>query len=129
MKPMKPKRWLKLAKGNVPIVCVDLSVVLLRERQSLAQTLLLRWTRALAGIWCQAVGGIEANEAAWRTALREVTDETGLRLAELWSGDFCEQFYEADRLLAFPRQRTMLVAVTAEFIDRQSHPLLQIPML
>ena len=29
--------------------------------------------------------------------LREVTEETGQRLAELWSGDFCEQFYEADK--------------------------------
>ena len=42
-------------------------------------------------------GCIEANETAWQTALREVTEETGLRLAELWSGDFCEQFYEADK--------------------------------
>ena len=123
---MKPKRWLKLAKGNVPIVCAAVSVVLLRWRQSLAQTLLLRRTRPLAGVWFQAAGGIEA---AWRAALPEATDETGLWLVELWSGDFCEQFHEADRLLAFPRQRTMLVAVTAGFIDRQSHPLLQIPML
>ena len=126
---MKSKRWLKLAKGNVPIVCAVVSVVLLRWRQSLTQTLLLRRIRPLAGIWCQAAGGIEANEAAWRTALREVTDETGLRLAELQSGDFCEQFYEADRLLAFPRQRTKPAAVKVGFIDRQSHPVLQIPML
>ena len=115
-----------MAKGNVSIVCAAVSVVLLRWRQSLAQILLLRRTRPLAGIWCQAAGGIEA---AWRMALREATDATGLQLVELWSSDFCEQFYEVDRLLAFPRQRTMLVAVKAGFIGRQSHPLLQIPML
>ena len=126
---MKSKRWLKLAKGNVLIVCAVVSVVLLRWRQSLAQTVLLRRTRPLAGIWCQAAGGIEANEAAWRSALPEVTDETGLRLAELWSSNFCEQFYQADRLLAFPRQRTKPAAVKVGFIDRQSHPLLQIPIL
>ena len=86
-----------MVKGNIPIVCLAVSVVLLRWRQSLAQILLLRRTRPPAGIWCQAAGGIEANETAWQTALREVTEETGLRLAELWSGDFCEQFYEANK--------------------------------
>ena len=163
---MKPKRWLKLAKGNVPIVCAAVSVVLLRWRQSLAQILLLRRTRPPAGVWCQVAGGIKANETAWQTALREVTEETGLRLAELLSGDFCEQFYEADkdrimmlpvfigvvppdaevvlnaehdahkwlgyeeadRLLAFLGQRRMLAAVKAEFIDRQPHALLRIPI-
>ena len=41
---------------------------------------------------------------AWQAALREVTEETGVRLAELWSGDFCEQFYEAnkDRIMMLP---------------------------
>ena len=73
------------------------SVVLLLWRKSLAQTLLLRRTRPPAGVWCQVAGGIEANETAWQTALCEVTEETGLRLAELWSSDFCEQFYEADK--------------------------------
>ena len=95
-----------MAKGNVPIVCAVVSVVSLRWRQSLAQTLLLR-----------------------RTALPEITDETGLQLAELWSSDLCEQFYEAGRLLAFPRQRTKSAVVKVGFIDCQSYPLLQIPML
>ena len=86
-----------MVKGNIPIVCSAVSVVLLRWRQSLAQILLLRRTWPPAGVWCQVAGGIEANETAWQTAVREVTEETGLRLAELWSGDFCEQFSEADK--------------------------------
>ena len=93
-----------MVKGNIPIVCSTVSVVLLRWRQSFAHILLLRRTRPPAGVWCQVAGGIEANETAWQTALREVTEETGLRLAELWSGDFCEQFYEAnkDRITMLP---------------------------
>ena len=67
-----------MVKGNIPIVCSAVSVVLLRWRQSLAQILLLRRTRPPAGVWCQVAGGIEANETAWQTALREVTEETGL---------------------------------------------------
>ncbi len=86
-----------MLKGNIPTVCSAVFVVLLRWRKSLAQILLLRRTQPPAGVWCQVAGGIEANETAWQTALREVTQETGLRLAELWSGDFCEQFYEADK--------------------------------
>ena len=86
-----------MVKGNIPIVCSAVSVVLLCWRQSLAQILLPRRTRPPAGVWCQVAGGIEANETAWQTALREVTEETGLRFAESWSGDFCEQFYEADK--------------------------------
>ena len=86
-----------MVKSSIPIVCSAVSVLVLRWRQSLAQILLLRRTRPPAGVWCQVAGGIEANETAWQTALREVTEETGLRLAELWSGDFCEQFYEADK--------------------------------
>ena len=93
-----------MVKGNIPIECSAVSVVLLRWRQSLAQILLLCCTRPPAGVWCQVAGGIEANLTAWQTALREVTEETGLRLAELWSGDFCEQFYEAnkDRITMLP---------------------------
>ena len=86
-----------MVKGNIPIVCSAVYVALLRWRQSLVQILLLRRTRPPAGVWCQFVGGIEANETAWQTALREVTEKRRLRLAELWSGDFCEQFYEADK--------------------------------
>ena len=86
-----------MVKSSIPIVCSAVSVLVLRWRQSLAQILLLRRTRPPAGVWCQVAGGIDANETAWQTALREVTEETVLRLAELWSGDFCEQFYEADK--------------------------------
>ncbi|WP_313616503.1 NUDIX hydrolase, partial [Agrobacterium sp.] len=51
----------------------------------------------LVGEWCQIAGGIEEDEKAWQTALREVKEETGLSCARLYSADICEQFYEADR--------------------------------
>ncbi|MBX8827121.1 NUDIX domain-containing protein [Ochrobactrum sp. SFR4] len=40
---------------------------------------------------------MEYGETAWQAALREVEEEIGLCLADLYSADICEQFYEADR--------------------------------
>jgi len=59
--------------------------------------LLLRRTGYLAGLWCQVAGGIEPGEKAWQTALREVREETGLVVEDLWSADILEQFYEVDK--------------------------------
>lgn len=85
-------------KREIPVRCGHVSLILLRRRESEAEVLLLRRTGpTLAGEWCQIAGGIEEGEPAWRTALREAEEETGLILDELWSADLCEQFYEADR--------------------------------
>ncbi|WP_336169133.1 NUDIX hydrolase [Ensifer sp. MJa1] len=51
----------------------------------------------MEGTWCQVAGKIEANETAWQAGLREVEEETGLKLDRFYSADICEQFYEADR--------------------------------
>lgn len=57
----------------------------------------MRRTGYLAGLWCQVAGGIEAEEKAWQTALREVREETGIALTEIWSADILEQFYEPSK--------------------------------
>ena len=36
-------------------------------------------------------------EKAWQTAIREVHEETGITLSEIWSADILEQFYEVDK--------------------------------
>ncbi len=75
----------------------SVSIFVLKFQQKEAKVLLLRRTRHLSGLWCQVAGGIEPGEKAWQTALREVQEETGLVLSELWSADICEQFYEVDK--------------------------------
>ncbi|HDR05300.1 MAG TPA: NUDIX domain-containing protein [Candidatus Marinimicrobia bacterium] len=40
-------------------------------------------------------GKIEADEAAWQTALRELREETGLSAKAMWVADYSSQFYEA----------------------------------
>ncbi|MBX4884545.1 NUDIX domain-containing protein [Rhizobium bangladeshense] len=83
--------------GEIPIRCFAVSVVVIRQRTAGHEVLLLRRNHTLIGEWCQVAGGIEDDEKAWETALREVREETGLICDSLYSADICEQFYEADR--------------------------------
>ncbi len=40
-------------------------------------------------------GTVEAGEAGWQTIIREFGEETGIRVTELYNGQYLEQFYEA----------------------------------
>ena len=83
---------------EVPIKCYAVSIVMLRETHGAIEVLLLRRADALLnGEWFPIAGGIEAGETAWQAALREIKEETGLTPDRLYSADYCEQFYNADR--------------------------------
>lgn len=51
----------------------------------------------MIGEKCQVAGSIEADEAAWKTALREFDKEIGLPYNALYSKNIFGQIYEADR--------------------------------
>lgn len=57
-----------------------------------------------AGQWRMVGGKIEADERAWETALREVTEETSHRPRRLWTIPSVNAFYEweADRINLIP---------------------------
>jgi dATP pyrophosphohydrolase len=57
-----------------------------------------------AGEWRMVGGKIEAGEAAWQAALRELEEETGRRATEAWTVPSVNAFYEwqADRLNLIP---------------------------
>lgn len=83
----------------LPVKSHSVSIFILKPNTSTGQmdVLLLRRTGHLAGLWCQVAGGIELGEKAWQTAVREVFEETGITLSEIWSADHLEQFYEEDK--------------------------------
>ena len=76
-------------RANLVILCV------LRAREGGHDVLLMKRTQTLAGEWGQVSGRIEEGEKAWQTALRELHEETGLRLDRLFTSDICETFYGA----------------------------------
>lgn len=81
----------------LPVKSFSVSIFILKSDEDGTKVLLLRRTGYLAGLWCQVAGGIEQGEKAWQTAIREVREETGIVLSELWSADILEQFYEVDK--------------------------------
>lgn len=52
--------------------------------------------RYLGGTWQLITGGIEPGEPAWRAAVREVGEETGLAVGELYRLSYVTQFYRPD---------------------------------
>lgn len=96
---------------EIPIRAFIASLVAVRDIGTGYEVLLLRRTQTLVGEWCQIVGSIKDGETAWQTSIRELWEETRLKPKILYSADFCEQFYEADR------NAITLAPVFVAFID------------
>lgn len=82
---------------DIPVRAFMVSLIALRRTADRVEVLLLKRNETLVGEWCQIAGSIEEGETAWQAALRELREETGLKVRTLYSADICEQFYEADR--------------------------------
>lgn len=54
-----------------------------------------RRSQYMGGVWTYFGGHVEADEAGWQTARRELVEETGLVPEQLYATSFCEQFYDA----------------------------------
>jgi dATP pyrophosphohydrolase len=79
---------------EIPIRAYGAVVVLIKKDKDDGRFLLLRRVHEPVGTWCYVAGGIEENEKAYETAIREAKEETGLEVKELYSASLCEQFYE-----------------------------------
>lgn len=76
----------------IPIRSIAVSAVLLSECQGEFKLLLMK--RVKGDFWSHISGHIEHNESASQTVMREIFEETGIRVVELYSADYLEQFYE-----------------------------------
>ena len=83
--------------------------------------LLLRRAKgtAYAGQWRMVGGKIEAGEAAWQAALRELEEEIGCRPVRFWAVPSVNAFYEwqTDRLNLVPAFAAQVEAVP--LLDRE----------
>ena len=70
-----------------------------RERAGVREFLILHRAvgQAYAGSWRMVGGKIDAGETAWRAALRELREETGLRVQRFWALPSVNVFYEWTR--------------------------------
>ncbi len=83
-----------ISNPQIPVRCRAVAVAVLRGAGDSAEILLLqRGLGSYAGEWCLITGRIEANEPAWRTAVREVGEEAGLHLRALYNVGYCDSFY------------------------------------
>jgi dATP pyrophosphohydrolase len=84
-----------------------------------ARILLLKRKNAPVGVWCPVSGQIEAGEAAWQTALREVQEETGIADGALFTAGVVDSFYDpaANTIELMPIFVLMIAAETAVILD------------
>ena len=77
----------------IPIRCKTVSGVALSTIDG--ETKLLVMKRVKGGFWCHVAGTVEAGETGWQTIIREFCEETGIRVCELYTAHYLEQFYES----------------------------------
>lgn len=76
----------------------------------------------MGGTWQLISGGIEPNETAWQAAVREVREETGLTVQELYRLQDVSPFYRSDvDALCVPISFCAIVAATAEVVCNDEH--------
>ena len=77
----------------IPIRSIIVSAVLLSEAEG--QTKILLMKRVKGQFWSHIAGKIEQAETASQAIVREIFEETGIQVKQLYSADYLEQFYEA----------------------------------
>ena len=85
-------------RQTIPIESFAVSVYVARRQADATPLWLLMRRRedgsGYGGVWQQVTGSLEAGESPVEAAPREVGEETGLPVLELWSVDAIETFYE-----------------------------------
>jgi len=103
---------------DLPIRARGVIAFVLAGSGKAARVLLLKRRKTPVGAWCPVSGRIEASEAAWQTALREIAEETGIRRGTLFSTGVVDSFYDASEntlemmpvfLLTIPREETVIL--------------------
>ncbi|HDZ8965716.1 TPA: NUDIX domain-containing protein [Aeromonas dhakensis] len=77
----------------IPIRCKTVSGVALSTIDGEKKLLVMK--RVKGGFWCHVAGTVEAGETGWQTIIREFGEEAGIRVCELYTAHYLEQFYES----------------------------------
>lgn len=90
-------------EANVNLIYKGLNMILIRSvivsgialSKINGEMKILLMKRNKGGFWCHVAGKIEADEKAWQVIMREFHEETAIKVKQLYSADYLEQFYEA----------------------------------
>ncbi len=77
----------------LPITCRSIASFVCHRGKRGTKFLLLKRQESRGGFWQPVSGGIEQGESAAKAAIREVREETGLKIREMYSVDQLEMFY------------------------------------
>ena len=83
--------------SGIEVRVID-AYVFIKTKSGLKYLLLKRAEEKIyGGLWQCVTGKIEADEPAWKTAVRELKEETGLTPINMFVADHVSQFYEANK--------------------------------
>jgi dATP pyrophosphohydrolase len=82
--------------GDVPLRCRAVAAAIIAGSGATAKVLALRRAGQVAGgAWGLVTGSIEPGETAVEAATREIAEETGIHVTELFTSGLTETFYFA----------------------------------
>ena len=86
---------------KIKIRVIDCHIAYYNDKKSDWEFLLLKRSKHIPnqrypGIWQGVTGKIENSELPYKTALRELMEETGLKAKKLWTIDQVNTFYDAE---------------------------------
>jgi len=79
---------------DAPEINIVEACIFRRTETGILFLLLKRKSKNYAGLWQGISGKVEKNEQAWKAALRELKEETGLNSRQIFTVDYVAAFYE-----------------------------------
>ena len=85
--------------SEIKVRVIDCHIAYYNDKKYCWKFLLLKRSKdtAYPGIWQGVTGKIKNSELPYKTALRELMEETGLNAEKLWTIDKVNNFYDAER--------------------------------
>lgn len=102
--------------GNIPVDVSAVAAVLVSNRGLNGKILLLR--RQREDYWSHVSGHIKPGESPAQAILREIKEETGADISELYNADYLDSFYDAGI------NRIRLVPVFVAYWPGRNEPVL-----
>ena len=85
--------------SEIKVRVIDCHIAYYNDKKYCWEFLLLKRSKdtAYPGTWQGVTGKIENSELPYKTALRELMEETGLNAEKIWTIDKVNNFYDAER--------------------------------